>query len=134
MIYVARISEDGLSKIRFGFELSNSTLQYVEYYTFFRDATDELWGDQWSAPLSYEKWCASHNIEACTCEHDCCCLRDQYESYRDTLNPCCHKTKDGKVKMMGQWCMMINALPACPDEVAAEALAFATKSLTVRWK
>jgi hypothetical protein len=136
MTYVERLSEDGLSKVRFGFDLQGNRLQYVEHYRFHRDTVDELWGDEWPDALSYEKWCASHNLEPChcNCEDECCCLYEQYEAYRKEMNPVCHKTQTGKVKMMGQWCMDNTRLPKCPDDVADEALANYAASLTVVWK
>lgn len=134
MTYVERIAEDGLSKVRFGFDLQGNHLQYVEHYQFHRDSVDELWGDQWPAALSYEKWCSSHNMEPCHCycKDEYCCLYQRYEQYCKTMNPVCQKTKDGKVKMMGRWCLKTEVLPPCPDEVAAEALISYVKSLTVQ--
>jgi hypothetical protein len=136
MVYVERISEDGLSKVRFGFKHRGNALHYEEYYTFNRDSVEELWGDEWPDALSYEKWCASHDLEPChcNCEDECCCLYEQHEDYRKTMNPVCHRTKDGKVKMNGQWCMNTAVLPPCSDDVAAEALAAHIKSFTVQWK
>ena len=136
MTYVERISEDGLSKVRFGFELRSNALHYEEYYTFHRDSLDEPWGDNWPDALSYEAWCKSHDVEPChcNCEEECCCLYEQYDKYKNEMNPVCHKTQTSKVKMMGQWCMDQTRLPKCPDDVAAEALAAYTKSLAVKWK
>ena len=134
MTHIERISENGLSKLRFGFDLIGNVLQYVEQYIFRRDSLEEPWGDNWPEPLSYAEWCTMHGFEACNCNQECCCLHERYEKYRNTMNPCCFRTKTGEVKMMGQWCHDIKALPPCPDDVAAEALAAYTKAITVGWK
>ena len=130
MIYIERISKDGLSKVRFGFD----NLQYVEHQWFYRDSLEEPWGDQWPLPLSYESWCEEHDLEPCYCECGHCSLPQQYNKYRDDMNPVCHRTKSGQSKMRGQWCLDIKVLPSCPDDVAAEALAAHIKSLMVKWK
>jgi hypothetical protein len=133
MIYIDRISKDKLSKVRFGFDLNGNTLQYVEHYTFNRDTVKEPWGDRWPKALSYDAWCKSHDLEPSYCECDHNGLQDQYHEYQEKMNPVCHRTKNGKSKMSGVWCMDTKVLPPCPD-VSKEALVKYTTSLRVKCK
>ena len=137
-VTVERISKDGLTKFRFGFEFSLAfatgkaagALCYVEHYTFHRDSKQEKWGDKWPKPLSYAEWCEKHGHEVnyCSCDdidEECPCNHEilhQYYEYQKKMNPTCNRTKDGKAKMLGTFCTDSKRLPSCPKDVAREAL------------
>lgn len=118
-IKIQKLSKDRLSKEEFGFDIQGLTLVYSSYFIYHRNNTREKWADEKPKPLSFDDWCRKNNKSN---DDDCCeyHLYNEYQEYKNKLNPVLQKTKSGKSKL-SSLCAQIKDLPKCPDDVANKA-------------
>lgn len=125
-VKVERISPDGLHKDIYEFTYKYGELVYTSYFNVNRSDNREAWADKRKPPMSFEKWCETHDRD----EYDWRAAED-YREYKDSLNPVLQKTKQGKTKLTGISAQPKN-MPKLPDGVAAEAVEKFKQNIKVR--
>jgi hypothetical protein len=136
-VNVIRITNNGLTKHIYTFDCRGRHLYYVLYHQSDRSTTQDIWPDEWEEPLSKKKWAEANNItydewydDDLTVNSSSWDIESQYQDYRDSLNPVCCYTTDGRVMGGGMAGYLLSQAHPLPPGVGEEAKAKFIEILT----
>jgi len=123
------ISNNGLTKEKYEFEVKGTHLSYVCYMKYERDRETDIWPDEWPDAISLEEWLKDYDPDwEPAYEGD---EPDDYRKYHNSLNPCMNKTSDGRCKGGGMSGYRLHCVHPLPPAVPALARKMLFGLLTV---
>jgi hypothetical protein len=133
-----KITNNGLTKHVYHFELCGTDLYYNGYSQYNRNDKSEPWPDKWPDPLPYQKWLKENNLsELAEYDEDGWDYETEqydyrYEKYRNTFNPCMVHTTDGRTCGYSEYSRDLPKRKPIDDKIKQRALKNFTKVLRVK--
>jgi hypothetical protein len=133
-----KITNKGLTKHVYHFELIGNDLYYNGYSQYNRNDKSEPWPDKWPDPLSYWEWLKEFNqpdfgdYDDDGWDYQTEQFDYRYKKYCDTFNPCMVETKDGRICGGAEYSSNIEKRKPIDDKIKQRALRNFTKALRVK--